>query len=94
MTPGGLILLSWSIIFIFSACELGEMLSIEFGTLNKAFYQFDWYLLPPQTQRVFAMVLGNTQQPVIIGGYARTACLRATFKKVSFLFRNDIFRGK
>lgn len=94
MTPGDLLQFSWSITFLFAACELSEMLSNDFDTLNVAFYQFDWYLLPTQTRRVFSMILGNTQQPVIIGGYAKASCLRTTFKEVSCIFQHESFGAK
>lgn len=77
-----LCLLFGSVTFTFAACELGEMTSNEFNALNEAFYQCNWYLLSTQTERVFLMVVANTQQPVIIGGYAKTSCMRDTFKEV------------
>lgn len=75
-------MLIWSIVFIFFACEIGEMLSNEFNTINDEFYRCRWYLLPAQMRRVFWMILANTQQPVVIEGYGNVSCMRETFKKV------------
>lgn len=59
------------------------MFSREFDIVHSAFHQFDWYMSPAQTQRVFKMILAHTQQPVIIiGGYAKASCSRDIFKKV------------
>lgn len=80
---------------IFFSCEFGEMLSDEFSRVNDLFYECNWHLLSAQVQRVFKMILADTQQPVIIKGYGNVSCLRETFKKVgdtvfNFLMQNRI----
>lgn len=41
-----------------------------------------WYLLPLKMQRIYAIVMINAQQRMVIEGFANTHCTREAFKKV------------
>lgn len=72
----------FTIVFIFLFCEFGEHVTQQFEKLNESFYQCDWYLLPIEMQRMFAVILIDTEKLAIIRGYANTACTRESFKMV------------
>lgn len=74
------ILLFWSIVFI--ACEFGEMVTERFEYFNEAIEQCNWYLFSLDVQRVFVIVLSNTQQSIFLKGFGNIALSRDTFKRV------------
>lgn len=77
-------LLFWTIVLIFIFCELGERVTQQFNEFNEQFCQCNWYLFPIEMQRMFIIVISNTQRPAIIEGYANIVCTRDAFKQVRF----------
>lgn len=71
-----------SFVAIFIVCELGERMSNMFKSFNETLYQSNWYEFPIEIRRMFALVLMDAQQTVMIEGFANTLCARKSFKKV------------
>lgn len=71
---------------MFLLCEYGQMVSTRFEEVDEKIYQSDWHLFPRQIQRMLPTIINNTQQPVIITGFANVEYTRETFDSVSFHF--------
>ena len=74
----------WAIVMVFFACEIGERFSHAFDEIDDDIEQFDWNLFPMKIQRLLVTLMINTQQPFEIMCFGSTACIRETFKRVSF----------
>lgn len=92
----------WAIMMIFIACEFGEMVSSRFEKIDRKLCHCRWYLFPLKMRRIYAIVMTNTQQPLIVQGYANTQCTRGSFNrvqenerenlnKISFIFFSKYF---
>lgn len=77
-----ILLLFWAFSIIFLYCEIGERVTHEFNEFNEQFCQCNWYSFSIEMQRMFIIVMSNTQRPAIIQGYANTVCTRDAFKQV------------
>lgn len=74
-----------SFVAIFIVCELGERFSNMFKLFSEELWSSNWYEFPIEIRRMFVMVLAESQQTVMIEGFASTLCARVSFKKVTFL---------
>lgn len=72
----------WSLALLWSACNLGEMLTKHFEMFDDALGQCDWYLFSIEIQRMLVIIMSNSQRPAILTGYGNIQCTRETFKKV------------
>lgn len=73
----------WSLLQIFIACALGEMIKNQFETFNDELNQcINWYALPIELQKLLVIVLANAQRETAIRGFGNIFCTRTTFKKV------------
>lgn len=68
---------------MFLFCEYGQICCNGFEEIDEMIYQTDWYTLPLDLQKFWPIVINNTQQPVIITGYANVEYTRETFDSVS-----------
>lgn len=73
---------AWTLLTIFSVCELGEKVTHHFNVFNEKVCNCDWYLFSHEMKRIFLIVLSGAQQPAVIQGYANTVCTRDAFKSV------------
>lgn len=71
-----------SFVTLFCVCELGGMVSDLFAEFNDGLNQCDWYLFPLEVRPIFVMIITNSQQPVLVRGFANTMCVREYFKRV------------
>lgn len=78
-----LIILNWMILLIFIPCELGARMINQVDVFSDELGQCDWYLLTIELQRMYAIFLSDTQNPMEILSYADITCERDTSKKVS-----------
>lgn len=81
---GPLVLGTWSFIGVFFICEIGEQMTTSFELFNNDFRLCNWHLFPIELQRMFSLVLLDSQYPVIIRGFGNTLCTRFAFKTVDF----------
>lgn len=80
-------MLFWSFTCMFIICEFGENVSTSFDEINDSIDALDWYLYPNGTQRYLPTLILQSQQPVLITGYANILFNRDAFKRVSeYLF--------
>lgn len=77
-----LFMLSWTTIYIFLLCEPGERITIGFEDFSDELSGCDWYLLPIEMQRMYAIFLSDTQNPVKMESFANILCERETSKTV------------
>lgn len=70
--------------YLYTFCELGEMVCKEFETFDNELNQCNWYAFPLKIQQIFIIFMVNTQQPTTVRGYGNILCTRETFKKVIF----------
>lgn len=75
---------TWSFMGIFFLCEIGEKLTESFEKFNNDFRLCNWYAFSNEVQRMFLIVLLDSQYPVIIRGYGNTLCTRYALKTVIF----------
>ena len=73
-----------SLNLLFPLCELASRMSIGFEDINDLIDQFDWYLMPLETQQMLPLIMVNAQQPVGFQCFGSFACNRDLFKKVIF----------
>lgn len=66
-------------------CELGGMVTDQFGKFNTKLAQCHWYSYPIKIQRMLLIFMVDTQQPVFIEGYGHIICIRENFKKVQHI---------
>lgn len=64
-------------------CELGQRLTHEFERIDDEIDQFDWYLFPPQIQRLLPIIMIASRQEVFLECFGSITGTRETFKKVS-----------
>lgn len=64
-------------------CELGQRLADAFEQINDEINKFDWYLFPPQVQRLLPIIMIATQQEVELECFGSISGTRETFKRVS-----------
>lgn len=64
--------------------RVGQRVTDEFEKLNHEINEFDWYLFPPQIQRLLPIIMIWTQQEVEFECFGSILCTRETFKKVSY----------
>lgn len=76
------VLLSWSLIMLFILCEFGELMAQRFERFDETIEQCDWYLYPHDIQRLFVIVLSNTQRSTYLRGFGNVPCARDSFKRV------------
>lgn len=77
-----------ALVLVFLVCELGEMVTSQYESLNDELHQCDWYLFPVGMQRMLVIFMSYTQQPVLIRGYGNVRCVRVSFKNV----RNNAYK--
>lgn len=66
-------------------CELGQRLTDEFEKIDDKVNEFDWYLFPPQIQRMLPIIMMGTQGEVELECFGSISGTRETFKKVSYV---------
>lgn len=54
---------------IFMYCEFGQRITSCFLDIDKALWQTDWYAFPIKVQKMIAMMLMGTQEPVGVSGF-------------------------
>lgn len=69
----------------FLLCEPCERMTMKFGMFVDELEQCDWYLLPIEMQRMYAIFLSDTQKPIKMRGYGGIKCERETSKNVQFI---------
>lgn len=84
-------LLLWSFILVFITCEFSEMVTERFECFNDAIDQCDWYLFPHDIQRMFLIVLANTQQSIFLQSFGNIPCSRDSFKRVFYRYMIELF---
>lgn len=72
----------WVFVLTFLFCEPGERVSNQFESFGEELQRCNWYKLSMEMQRLYAIFLLNTQQPIIIESYGQLQCTRETFKRV------------
>lgn len=65
---------------------MGEVVAHAFDQFHTDLCFCNWYLFPIDVQKMFCLVMMNSQQPVIVQGYGNTLCTRFAFKTVKFRF--------
>lgn len=78
----------WSFLVIFIVCVLGQTMTNQFDEFSVELSQCNWYAMPFQMQRMYAIFLVIAQQETHLQGYGNILCLCNTMKKVRFQ-RND-----
>lgn len=95
-----LVLVSVSLLILLFPCEFGEWMAGRFDAFNDDITQWKWYLFSIELQRMYLILLAQTQQPGIICSFGNIPCKRDSFKRVwiscgelifSKLFVNDCF---
>lgn len=76
-------LVFWSFAAMFLLCEYGQMVTTRFEKIDELVYQMDWHSFPDEIQRMLPTLINNTQQPIIISGFANVEYTRETFDSVS-----------
>lgn len=71
-----------SFVLIYLLCELGQKVTDRFGVFHTELYQCHWYCFSIEIQRMLAIFLLDTQQPVFIHSSGDILCTREVFKKV------------
>lgn len=56
---------------LFISCEFATAVTHRFDMLDKKLCHCKWYLFSLKMQRIYAIVMTNTQQPMIIVGFAQ-----------------------
>lgn len=77
-----LLALVWSFAMVLFACEFGERMVEQFDVINDLLFQCDWHVFPVEMQRIFIIVLANTQRHPVVTGFGNVECVREFFKKV------------
>lgn len=72
----------WSFVVIFIDCECGEQLTHQFNQFDGEYGQCKFYYFPVDLQRMFLMLMLDTQQAMHIRGYGSIVCTRDAFKEV------------
>lgn len=76
-------LLFWSFVLVLIMCEFGQMVTEQFECFNDAIEQCDWYLFAHHDiQRMFSIVVSNTQQSTFLQSFGNIRCSRDSFKRV------------
>lgn len=75
----------WTNVMIFTHCEFGERVTLEFNVFHDELCHSDWYMFPMEMQKMLLIILSSTQQPAAIQGYANSECTRGAFKTVNIL---------
>lgn len=66
-------------------CEIGQQISMTYDDIDGIIGQFDWYLFPCGIQRIFPIILMNSQETVILPCFGSISCDRDVSKKVGSL---------
>lgn len=77
------IMVFWSFAFIFFYCELGQAVTNQFNHFDDALCQCKWYLCAVDLQQMLLTFMSDTQQPMLLRGYANIVCARDSFKNVT-----------
>lgn len=64
-------------------CECGETISTEFERFYDGLCRHHWHLFPIEMQRMYLILLANTQHPVNIHSFFNVECTRETLKNVT-----------
>lgn len=75
----------WALMLLFCYCELGEIVTNQFNMFDNELCRYDWYLFSIEMQRIFLIVMSNTQNSTTIRGYGNIVCTRDAFKQVKFI---------
>lgn len=77
------VLILWAMGLNLTVCERGEKVAHQFEQFSMVFCCCEWDNLPIELQRMYLILLSDTQQPKNIQTYAGILCTRETFKQVS-----------
>lgn len=78
-----------SLVEIFFFCELGERITNQFRKIDEEVWTIQWYTLPIEVQKIYAMIMIGTQLPVMLIGIGDIECTRKAFKNVSIEMRHN-----
>lgn len=76
------VVLFWACFFVFFACEGGTVVCTKFAGFDYELWQCLWYQFPMSMQRLFVLVMSNTQHPAMLYSYGNFECTRDSFKRV------------
>lgn len=66
-------------------CELCQRINLTFDECSEMIEQLQWYLFPPEIQRIFPTILNFAQQSIEINCFGSMTSDRETFKYVRIL---------
>lgn len=72
----------WIVALLFLLCEPDTRMTNPFKMFNDEAGRCDWYALPTDLQRMYLILVSDTQHAVIICSYGGITCERHTLKKV------------
>lgn len=68
---------------VYIICEIGERASEAFEEIDNGIGAiFDWYLFPPQIQKILPLLTMDAQQLVALQCFGSILCNRETFENV------------
>lgn len=73
----------YSFCLVFIMCELGERLIHACNAIDDVISQLDWYLFPSNIQKVWPIIIVNSQKPICIPIFGRMNTSREAFQRVS-----------
>lgn len=71
--------------YIFLLCEPGMLMTHQFELFGEELARCNWYALPIEMQRIYALFLSDSQHPIEMTGYGGITCDRDTAKRVNQL---------
>lgn len=82
-------LLFWAFFQIFLYCEFGERLMERFDEIEDEVFNWSWYKMPLNIQKMLPIIINGIQQPVGLTGFGGIRCTREAFQNVGFLVFNE-----
>lgn len=67
---------------LYLICEPGARTTTEFEMFEEELRKCEWYLLPIEMQRMYTILLSDTQNPIQMCSYGGIVCNRDTLKRV------------
>lgn len=64
-------------------CEFGQILTDHFDQVNNAIDDCDWTLFPKEVQKIWPIIIQNSQRIVVLRTFEKSSCSRESFKQVS-----------
>lgn len=73
----------------FIYCYLSDNLATDTYSVADIFYGFHWYRLPVQQQRLFTLIIRQSQKELRVTGFGVIDCSLAAFAVVNIIRRNS-----